>query len=252
MKSIVIKHRLTEEENPFAMSIGDLMAALLLIFILLLSSALLSIREQVEDYGKSKEEIYEELMKKFKDKLDIWKAEINPETLTVSFHEPEIYFEEGKSDLKLSFKKILDEFFAEYIEVLYRDTFRSSIEEIRIEGHTSSEWYRRVDLPAGKAYFLNMELSQARTRSVVEYCLSKMGETETLEKAWVREKIAAIGLSSSKLKHKPGTIPKQEWKEASRRVEFRVRTDAEARIRKLTFERNNKRPLFDENYGNGN
>ena len=173
MKSIVKKHRLIEEDNPFAMSIGDLMAALLLIFILLLSSALLSIREQVEAYEYDKRFIYEALMEKFKDKLHIWKAKIDRETLTVSFQELEIYFEEGKSELKPSFKNILDEFFREYIEVLYRGKFRSHIEEIRIEGHTSSEWWRRVDLSAEKAYFLNMELSQARTRSVLQYCLSE-------------------------------------------------------------------------------
>ena len=56
---------------------------------------------------------------------------------------------------------------------------------------------------------------------------------ETSEKAWVREKVAAIGLSSSKIKFIENTIPPQEWKEASRRVEFRVRADAEARIRKI-------------------
>jgi outer membrane protein OmpA-like peptidoglycan-associated protein len=249
MKKILKRHMFVEEENPFAMSIGDLMAALLLIFILLLSSALLSIREQVEAYEDVKQLIYNDLMDKFRDKLHDWRATIDPVTLTVGFQEPEIYFERNKSEIKKPFKIILDEFFGEYIEVLYKDKFRSHIEEIRIEGHTSSEW--EENLPKEKAYFRNMGLSQERTRSVMEYCFSTLGEVETSEKAWVRGRIAAIGLSSSKLKYKEGTHPFEEDREASRRVEFRVRTDAEARIRKLRFEENSKKPPFNENYGNG-
>jgi hypothetical protein len=37
-----------EPHNPFALSIGDLMAALLLIFILLLSATLLQLKERAE------------------------------------------------------------------------------------------------------------------------------------------------------------------------------------------------------------
>ncbi len=51
---------------------------------------------------------------------------------------------------------------------------------------------------AEEAYIRNMELSQARTRSVLQYCLSTLGEVETEEKGWAREKIAATGLSSVK------------------------------------------------------
>ena len=38
-----------EPQNPFALSIGDLMAALLLIFILLLSSTLLRLQDEFEN-----------------------------------------------------------------------------------------------------------------------------------------------------------------------------------------------------------
>ena len=65
-----------EPENPFALSIGDLMAALLLIFILLLASTLLKLQDEFETksqvaerYTAIKEDIYNELMIEFKDDL---------------------------------------------------------------------------------------------------------------------------------------------------------------------------------------
>jgi hypothetical protein len=56
-------------------------------------------------------------------------------------------------------------------------------------------------------------------------------------KVWAKEKITANGLSSSKLiLDKDG----REDKEASRRVEFRVRTDAEKRIEAIQEKIENK------------
>jgi outer membrane protein OmpA-like peptidoglycan-associated protein len=222
-----------QEENPFAMSIGDLMAALLLIFVLLLSSTLLRIQQDVESYHDVQVALYNDLRVKFSDRLDLWNAEIDS-SLTVRFKEPDIYFQTGQALVKPRFKAILDEFFPDYIEVLTRDAYIGSIEEVRIEGHTSSEWaYGMVD--SATAYFKNMQLSQDRTRSVLEYALFTLHDTTGVLKKWVQSKIAAIGLSSSKPKYVSGI----EEKEASRRVEFKVRTDAEKRIKELIGRRQN-------------
>lgn len=228
----------TQEENPFVLSIGDLMAALLLIFILLLSATLLMLQDKfiiatenkkqaeiiVNAYRDIRKDIYEALRTAFhKEDLEKWKAEIIEKTLVIRFKEPSIYFDPGKANLKEEFKDILKKFFPRYVEVLYNKKFREHIEEIRIEGHTSSEWYG--DVGGKEPYFLNMELSQNRTRSVLEFGLAQITDLEM--KAWAKEKITANGLSSSKLiLDKDG----REDKEASRRVEFRVRTDAEKRI----------------------
>ena len=75
-----------------------------------------------------------------------------------------------------------------------------------------------------QAYFLNMELSQARTRSVLEFCL---GLREIFRnKEWARGLITANGLSSSRLIMVGG----KEEPERSRRVEFRIRTNTKERI----------------------
>jgi outer membrane protein OmpA-like peptidoglycan-associated protein len=70
-----------------------------------------------------------------------------------------------------------------------------------------------------------MELSQNRTRAVLQYCLSLEKAKNDME--WAKENITANGLSSSKIIRQNNG---QENPALSRRVEFRVRTDAEKRI----------------------
>ena len=78
------------------------------------------------------------------------------------------------------------------------------------------------------AYFRNMELSQNRTRSVLRYILSL--PAMDADKGWIKEKHTANGLSSSRpIVGNNG----QEDKERSRRVEFRIRTNAENSIVKI-------------------
>lgn len=70
-----------------------------------------------------------------------------------------------------------------------------------------------------------MELSQDRTRSVLQYALDTLPTTQNRD--WVQTIITANGLSSSK----PVLMATgEEDTTQSRRVEFRVRTNAERRI----------------------
>lgn len=210
------------QDNPFGMSVGDLMAALLLIFILLLSSTLLRLKNEQEkqnmvvtNYNEVKKNLYEDLYFTFKDDLTAWKAEIDSSSLTIRFTEPSMLFDNNQSILKPQFQQILKEFFPKYITVLSKPQFRENIEEIRIEGHTDSNG----------DYFYNMKLSQDRTRSVLEFAVEQLDET--INYPWVLDRLTANGLSSSKLvRDKMG----KEDRDASRRVEFRVRTNAETRI----------------------
>ena len=76
----------------------------------------------------------------------------------------------GRSELSGRFKDILSDFFPRYLRILTRPTYRDSIEEVRIEGHTSRNWI--IATSAENAYMLNMGLSQERTRSVLQFVLS--------------------------------------------------------------------------------
>ena len=128
-------------------------------------------------------------------------------------------FDEGEDVLKDNFKLILDDFFPRYISVLNREQYRDNIEEIRIEGHTNSNG----------GYYSNMKLSQDRTRAVLQYCFSLMSEVE-----WLRGLVTANGLSSS---HLVLTKEGDEDKDLSRRVEFRVRTNAEKQLEDIANRR---------------
>ena len=113
--------------------------------------------------------------------------------------------------------------FSHDIGVLTGDGYRDHIEEVRIEGHTSSEWEESSD-PL-QAYLGNMVLSQGRTFEVLSYVAGLSGVWDP----WLKERLTANGLSSSRLVLNNGI----EDRTASRRVEFRVRTDAEEQIARI-------------------
>ncbi|MCK8602372.1 OmpA family protein [Desulfoferrobacter suflitae] len=239
-RSLSISHH---RDNPFSLSLGDLMAALTLIFALLMSATLLqlesdlklkrelAVREEqtarkiqliAHTYRRLQDELYQDLNREFREELNAWSAVIDRKSLSIRFREPEVFFGRGDTRIKETFKQILNSFFPRYIALLAQPRYRATIEEIRIEGHTSSEWSTDVD--AQTAYIRNMRLSQDRTRSVLQYSLALIADPALKE--WARSKITANGLSSSRQVMVDGL----EDREASRRVEFRVRTDAEKRI----------------------
>lgn len=215
-----------KDENAFALSTGDLMAGLLFIFILLLMGALLQVQEKAEQdeevvrrYDQIKTQLYIDLQDEFKEDLKVWRATIDS-SLCIRFQEPAMLFDNDKAELKPLFKDILDDFFPRYIKVLNRPEYKENIVEIRIEGHTDSNG----------GYFHNMELSQNRTRSVLEYCFGLMTQEQFI---WAKSLITANGLSSSQ----PILVHGVEDKSLSRRVEFRVRTNAEKQLEEIANKR---------------
>jgi outer membrane protein OmpA-like peptidoglycan-associated protein len=183
------------------------------------------IKEVAIAYSEIKDALYSDLNAEFKDDLPRWKAQINREDLSIRFTEPDVLFALGSSELKPTFKAILDDFFPRYVQILTSDKYRNAISEVRIEGHTSSRWSAVVT--PEDAYFLNMALSQARTRSTLRYVMSIQ---PTANQNWLRQYVTANGLSSSRL---VTDTDGQEDADRSQRVEFRVRTDAETRIAKI-------------------
>lgn len=179
-------------------------------------------------YSKLQGDLYKDLQQEFKSDLPKWNATIDSQTLAFRFNEPDILFGQGKSDLKPEFRTVLKDFFPRYLSILLSGKFRGDIEEVRIEGHTSTEWTHGAN--EDYSYFMNMELSQDRTRSVLKY-VTELTESQESRK-WLQEKLTANGLSSSR----PIVLDGKESAELSRRVEFRVRTNAESRIVKILEE----------------
>lgn len=219
------------EQEEHWVSVSDLMAGLMMVFLLVGIVFMVNAeiqRERVQEvailYDRLRTQLYEELKREFDPDLERWGAEITPD-LVIRFNREELIFARGESDLSPEFEAILAEFFPRYLGIITSDRFREDIAEVRIEGHTSSGWLGRSE---DEAYILNMGLSQERTRSTLEYILNL--DSIVADKSWLKEQMTANGLSSSK------PILDDEGNEdpgLSRRVEFRLRTDAESRIASL-------------------
>lgn len=173
-------------------------------------------------YDHLRTQLYEDLYAEFKDDLPRWGAELNRD-LSLRFYDTEVLFARGEDQIRPGFQAILDDFFPRYVRIITSEKYRDDILEVRIEGHTSSDW-GDIDNPS-VAYIKNMELSQARTRSTVAYLLNL--PQITAQQPWLTAHLTANGLSSSKPVLKENG---EEDSDRSRRVEFRVRTDAESRI----------------------
>jgi outer membrane protein OmpA-like peptidoglycan-associated protein len=209
------------------------MTGLMVLFLLIavtymmrLESDAAKIREVAVAYNETRDDLYRDLYKEFSADLPKWKAELVKGDLSIRFTDPDILFANGSSELKPEFQQILKDFFPRYERILASAKYRDSINEIRIEGHTSSEW--TTTMAPDEAYFRNMELSQARTRSVLSLVLG-LPESAS-DRSWLKRYVTANGLSSSQ-----PILDKYHGEDAarSRRVVFRVRTDAETRIEKI-------------------
>ena len=212
-------------------SVSDLMSGLMLVFLAIAVFFMIQIEKDKGDleniavlYEELQTGLYEQLQSEFSEDLADWNAEIDSTTLSVRFLEREVLFEPGRAELNEQFMTILADFFPRYVGVLTGDDYQDHIKEVRIEGHTSSDW---IDLDGLEAYEANMRLSQERTRTVLGFVVRLPG-VEDVWDSWLRERLTANGLSSSRLV----VVGDVEDRDQSRRVEFRVRTDAEEQARK--------------------
>ena len=214
-------------DNSVWLSNSDLMAGLMIIFLFI---SIGFIREKApevvgsQDYvlnylsftDNKEDEIDENLKKEFTDEeKKEWQLEIIPDENLIRFNAPDVMFSQSTFELNNRFKIIINSFFPRYIKVLSK--FGSLISEIRIEGHTSSEW---KDTSPKIAYIKNMVLSQERTISVLNESLNSLTKKGLSEKEikWAFNKVSASGLSSrSVIKNFDGS----ENSIKSRRVEFR-------------------------------
>lgn len=248
------------------LSISDLMSGLMMVF-LFISIAMMQIVNKDKDtaidekkrieqivkaYQENKTAIYDALQQEFAYDLKKWDAEIDRNSLTFTFKSPDILFAIGKDQLTPKFKDVLDDFFPRYLTVLTgaaieqgdMKNLKSSITEIRIEGHTDSTWATTGSTLADKdIYYNNMELSQGRTRSVLTYIYDM--SIIAKQRPWMKAHIAAVGLSSSRpvFKESECNSPEKsepqtrsvctEDLEKSRRVSFRILTNAEQQVQKI-------------------
>ena len=222
------------EDDSSWISVSDLMAGLMMVFLCIAVAMMRSVmieREKIRTIAMSYKEnqlaIYDSLQREFAPDLARWGATIDRETLTVAFNNSDAMFDTGEAELSASYQEVFEEFFPRYMNVLV--PFKTSIEAVRIEGHTSSGWGQSSDRYA--MYFNNLRLSQDRARSVLRFVYT-LGEVNT-HRAWMMQNVAAVGYSSSRpIYNEDGS----ENIEQSKRVAFRVITNSETKIHSILEE----------------
>src|ERR1700742_1383700 len=125
----------------------DLMTGLMVIFLLIAVSYMMQVESdaaRIKDvaiaYSEIKDALFEDLNREFDQDLPKWKGQLLKSDLTIRFYEPEVLFATGSSELKPEFQAILQDFFPRYVKILTSKKYRDAISEVRIEGHTSSDW----------------------------------------------------------------------------------------------------------------
>lgn len=211
-----------ENEISYWLSYSDLMAALLIIFILVLAYNILQFKVSQEELEaiqvKIKEldqtnKVIDKLKKEFGEEI-----EINEDTGDIIV-KSDILFDFDEYKLKPKGQSFLNDFVPRYLEVLLGDSeIRDNLYRILVVGHTDDKG----------TYIYNLELSQLRALEVVNYIFSE--EIETPYKQEVEKYIEAIGRSETEVKEdENGIILSDE----SRRVEFKFELRTLEKIKKV-------------------
>lgn len=223
------KKPIQQEETNFWISISDLMAGVLIIFILLFIFKMLDYQGEIEkqevvtmelnelqeELTKTKQKIIELSSTRLKI-IALLKEEFEKESLDIVIDEDTgaiklregILFDQSKSDIKTDGKKFLQEFIPIYLRILLENKeIREEIGEIIIEGHTDDVG----------TYVYNLELSQNRSLNVVKFLMSD--EFKYKNKNLLIKYLTANGKSFSHLVYKDDEVDR----DSSRRVEFKFK-----------------------------
>ncbi|WP_287770456.1 OmpA family protein [Megasphaera sp.] len=229
------------DETSIWISNTDLMSGLLVLFLfiaILMNQGLSEAQDEIKKITGASNEVRRELQESIKQNFsaeEIKRYNLDQENNVgaASFDKGDGRFLVGSSELTPEFRATLQVFLPKYIKSI-SDIYEKDpdkIKEIRIEGHTSTEWFANNNgqlVTANDAYIKNMELSQNRTRAIIQYALS-LPELVPYH-SLIKEKLTANGLSSSQI------IKKEDGSEdfdASRRIEFKVVVNDEATVKAI-------------------
>jgi len=224
------------------MSISDMMSGLMLIFLFIAISFMVEIESEkqemkdiVLEYRDTKVNLNEALFSEFEEDLERWNATLTSEN-NIVFNSAEVLFDVSESSIKPEFKVILENFFPRYIKILTSKKYKNTIQEIRVEGHTSKSW--KNSKSKEEIYLKNMKLSQKRAYKVLSYCYSLENNATIQQRNWLEKIFRVNGMAYSKMRDKVHT----------RRVEFVVQLKSEDSIYKIL--ENNKRKFYDNDSSN--
>lgn len=236
-----------EGEEDYWISYADLMAGLLLAFIVILTAVQLQSSRKLQEKRKKVEQQQRELeqmeskvqnllgvraalMKRLKGEFADSSAEIRFDDATGSIRlGSRILFDEGSAELTRRGKRKLRDLMPLYFDALLGDPqLREHVGQIIFQGHTNSNYSG----PGGElqAYLFNLELSQDRAFNAMRFVL----ERELGSKYGVRDLLQASGFSYSRPIYREESGGERiEDKAASRRIEIRFRLKGEKTLRRL-------------------
>ncbi len=244
------RNRVEDEEISYWLSYSDMMAALLLIFVLIISFTMLQSKQQYEQKEQElaqQQQIVEEqqelvarqqaVMEEQQEQLDKLigirgdvveslkeefeqtnlKIAVDSKTGSITF-DAGVLFDYNRHELKAEGEAFLKEFLPRYFHVLLGSEYKEYIGEVMIEGHTDTQG----------SYISNLELSQKRAFAVAAFCLSDESNVlPTMDIHELRELVTANGRSySNPIYNEDGTVNM----EACRRVEVKFRLKDEDMI----------------------
>lgn len=231
-----------QDEVTYWQSYSDMMAAMLLVFILIISFTISDAKrvfeEKQEEVNQKQEELkkQQETMKQQQDKIDKLvgvrgelieslkvtfegtdlKVDVDPQTGAIMF-DSSVLFDYNEYALKKTGQDFLTKFLPRYFSAILDKDYIEYVSEIIIEGHTDTNG----------TYFSNLELSQKRALSVAKFCLSDNSVLGKERVNALRSMVTANGKSySNPIYNKDGTVNMDQ----SRRVEFKFRLKDEEMI----------------------
>lgn len=223
MKKYLKKNNENNDSVNYWLSIGDLMAGILIIFILLfvfqihnLNNSLREKEADIEELTAVKNKIIAKLKGEF-EKEDM-RILIDPISGAIILDD-KILFDVDEYKLKKKGKDFLNVFIPKYINILLGNKeIKDEISQIILEGHTD-------DLGS---YIYNLNLSQMRAFEVIRYIYEDMPYFP--EKEDLKNYITANGRSETQLIYtKNGNIDREK----SRRVVFKFKLKEEELIEKI-------------------
>jgi flagellar motor protein MotB len=185
-----------------------------------------------KEYTALKEDIYKKLAEEFQHDMPRWNASLAKDDLSIKFFiddkSPKVMFKPGDSKQTEYYDELIRDFCPRYYDVVRPLVESTLITEIKVEGHTSSEW--RGNSSESESYYANLELSQARAKNVMESCLRSIESLKGDAYKPFRQKTTANGVAFSKVIVDDNG---RENSNASRRVEFKIVTSFDDNLRKL-------------------
>lgn len=216
----------TGEAPNFWASYSDLMASMLLVFVLLLVVALFHFSEHsahaAERLADQKAmmqtfaNVQQQLIAKLQGEVAAESVTLDPQTGALRIGDG-ILFEEGAAELTGPGRQKLGSLFDAYMRIVLAPEFTPYIKQIEIEGHTNTNG----------TYLFNLELSQRRALAVMSELLNRSGSDRTR----LESLVVASGRSYANLIRDPEG---REDPVRSRRIEIKFRLREAELFQELT------------------